>query len=285
MENDLCDPGYLRSLLRRHGIEPKRSLGQNFIINPTVCPRMAGELPKGGFALEIGPGPGALTRELAKRMKKVVAVELDERFLPVLEETLAGFDNVTVVHADALELDLGALAEREFGSGERFCAAGNLPYYITSPLVMKLLESGLPLDTVAAMVQKEAARRLCAPECSRECGAVTLAVRYRSVPRVAFDVSAGSFSPMPEVDSSVITFKLLDSPAAAPKSEREMFRVIKAAFSMRRKTALNAVSGGMGREKSEVAEALAKAGIPADARAERISLAQYAALSDALCAD
>lgn len=261
-------------------MKPKKSLGQNFLINPSIPVKMveAGGIDGEFGVLEIGPGLGALTSELAKRAAKVVAVELDSSLLPRLRENLRGFKNVSIIEGDALKLPLADIIEEQFG-GLRRAVFGNLPYYITSPLVMKLLEERTPAEFVEVMVQKEAAIRLAAPEGSRECGAVTLAVRYYAEPEILFDVSPGSFFPAPKVTSSVVRFRLRDKPPVTPADEQRMFAVIRAAFSQRRKTAVNAVTSGLSMEKKEVTDAFAAAGIDLTARAERITLREYAALS------
>lgn len=195
----------VKEILARHGFTFSKKLGQNFIVNPSICPRIAelgGAGPDTGV-LEIGPGLGVLTWELAARARKVVAVELDERLLPVLGETLAGFDNVKVIQADVLKIDLDALLRQEFPNMEVVICA-NLPYYITSPIVMRLLETRLPVKAITVMVQKEAAARICAAPGSRNAGALSAAVSYYAVPQILFPVSRGSFMPAPEVDSAVI---------------------------------------------------------------------------------
>ena len=193
----------VKEILARHGFTFSKKLGQNFIVNPSICPRIAelgGAGPDTGV-LEIGPGLGVLTWELAARARKVVAVELDERLLPVLGETLAGFDNIKVIQADVLKIDLDALLRQEFPNMEVVICA-NLPYYITSPIVMRLLETRLPVKAITVMVQKEAAARICAAPGSRNAGALSAAVSYYAVPQILFPVSRGSFMPAPEVDSA-----------------------------------------------------------------------------------
>ena len=211
----------------------------------------------------------------------MVAIELDDRLLPVLEETLGGRENVTVVHGDILKIDLKGLIEREF-AGMEVCLCANLPYYITSQVIMRLLEERLPLKSITVMVQKEAATRLCAPLGSRECGAVTVAVRYFSEPRVVFGVSAGSFLPAPKVDSAVIQLAVRERPPVEVESERAFFRVVKAAFAGRRKTAVNSLSMNLGLPKETVSAAFEGAGIAPTARAENLSMEQLAALAAAL---
>lgn len=278
----LSDIGTVKALLERHGFRFSKALGQNFLVNPTVCPRMAEQCGAGPGVgvLEIGPGVGVLTRELAARAEKVAAVELDERLFPVLEETLAPFPNAKVIPGDVMKLDLRALLEREFPGMEAVVCA-NLPYYITSPVVMRLLEERLPVRAVTVMVQKEAAGRLCAQPGTRACGAVSVAVRYYTEPEILFPVSRGSFLPAPNVDSAVIRLRVRQSPPVEAGDEAFFFRVVKAAFGQRRKTLGNALSSGLGVPKAALAPALERAGA-AGLRAEQLSLEQFAALARAL---
>lgn len=282
----LSDPRTLRELLQRHGLRLQKGLGQNFLINPSVCPRMAEACGAQDCAgvLEIGPGVGVLTWELSKAAEKVVAVELDQKLLPVLSETLSDCPNVEVVRGDILKLDLKKLIDKKLGGGP-VCVCANLPYYITSPAIMALLEGGLPITAVTVMVQKEAARRLCAPPGVRECGAVSVSVHYRSRPRVLFEVSRGSFMPPPRVDSAVIQFEILKEPPVRVRDEDIFFRVARGAFAKRRKTAANSLSGALRLQKGLIERRLSEAGLPAGVRAEQLTLAQFGALSDALCDD
>lgn len=278
----LTDIAYVRDLLSRHGFTFSKKLGQNFLINPTVCPRMAencGASPESGV-LEIGPGVGVLTRELAARAGQVVAIELDDRLLPVLRETLADCDNVAVVHGDALKLDLRTLLAERFGE-RRVSVCANLPYYITSPLIMALLESRLPIDSLTVMVQREAAQRLCAAPGTREAGAVTLAVAYYAEAEQLFGVSRGSFMPAPNVDSAVIRLNIRKAPPVDVRDEALLFRLIRAGFGQRRKTLLNSL-GSAGFDKTRLNAAFAVTGIAPTARAEQLTLADFAALADAL---
>lgn len=279
----LSDPRVVREILARHGLRLSKGMGQNFLINPSVCPRMAeasGAAESAGV-LEIGPGIGVLTWELAQISPKVAAIELDQRLFPVLAETLADCPNVELIQGDVLQLDLHRLVKEKFG-GETICVCANLPYYITSPVVMALLESGLPLSAVTVMVQKEAARRLCAPPGDRACGAVSVSVHYHSQPRILFEVSRGSFLPPPKVDSAVIRFQMREEPPVEVSSEAMLFRTARAAFSQRRKTAANAISAGLNLPKEQIAAALSAAGAEPSVRAEQLTLEQFAALSNAL---
>ena len=282
---DLSNINTIKEILSAHGFTFSKSLGQNFLINPTVCPRMAEACgaDENTGVIEIGAGIGVLTAELAKRAKKVVSLELDTRLIPVLAGTLEDFDNVEVLNADVLKTDLHELIASRF-AGMRVVVCANLPYYITSPVIMYLLESRIPIDAVTVMVQKEAADRLSAAPGTRAAGAVTYAVHYYAAPRTLFTVQPGSFYPPPKVTSAVIQLRLHEAPPVTPRSAEAMFRVIRAAFSQRRKTAANAASAGLHLPKEAVAEALAAAGVPPTARPEQLTLQNYADVSDALFA-
>ncbi len=278
----LTDISYIKELLSRHGFQFSKKLGQNFLINPSVCPRMANACGADSTSgvLEIGPGFGVLTNELAKTAKKVVAIELDDRLPPVLKETLAAHDNIKIVWGDVMKTDLHALLKEEFGDMPVHVCA-NLPYYITSPILMLLLESRLPIEDITVMVQKEAAARLCAAPGTRECGAVSLAVQYYAAPKTLFQVSRGSFMPAPNVDSAVIRLELRKQPPVEVKDEKKLFTLIRAAFNQRRKTLPNTLAAA-GYTKEQTLAAMAACDIPATARAEQLTLAQFAALSDML---
>lgn len=230
--------------------------------------------------IEIGPGIGVLTNELCKLADKVVAVELDKRLLPVLDETLAEYNNVRVINADVLELDLNRLIKDEF-RGMEVVICANLPYYITSPVIMKLLEDKLPVNAVTVMVQKEAAQRICAQVGTRESGAVTVSVNYYAEPKLMFHVSAGSFMPAPKVDSAVIRLNIRRKPPVKV-DEAKFFSVVKAAFSQRRKVISNSLSSGLSKSKEEILRALEASGVPANARAEKLSLDDFANIANNL---
>ena len=277
---NLTNLSAIREIADKFGFTFSKSLGQNFLINPSVCPRIAemGGADENTGVIEIGAGFGVLTQELAKRAKKVVAVELDSRLIPVLQYTLADYDNVKVINEDVLKVDLPGLIAEEF-PGMEVVVCANLPYYITSPIIMALLEQRLPIKAVTVMVQKEAGDRLCAPMPSRECGAVTAAVRYYSEPKVLFPVSRGSFCPAPNVDSMVIRLDVKDALPLQPEEEKTLFRVVKAAFGQRRKTLPNTLSAGLGISKAEAAEKMAAAGLKPTARAEELSMEQFCRLA------
>ena len=275
----LTDLKNIMALCERFGFTFDKGYGQNFLVNPSVCPRIARHAVQGKDAavLEIGPGFGVLTRELSRLAGKVVAVEIDRRLLPALDVTLKGYDNVTVVQGDVMKLDLAALCREQF-PGKRISVAANLPYNITSPILMKLLETGLPVDSLTVMVQKEAAQRICAEPGSRACGAISLAVRFFSDPEILFPVSRGSFFPAPKVDSAVISLKVKQLPLEGA-ARACFFRLVKAGFAQRRKTLSNALSAGMGRTRPEVAAALAAAGISEKKRAEALQLEDWLRLA------
>ena len=280
---NLSDKNTVRSLLAKNGFTFKKSLGQNFLTDPEVCPAMArAACDENTGVLEIGPGFGVLTAELSKAAKRVVAIELDERLKKVLPETLADCKNVEVIYGDALKLDLKALIKEHFADCERVAVCANLPYYITSPVIMTLLESRLPIDTVTVMVQKEAAERLCAEVGTREAGAVSVAVSYYSKPEILFGVDKESFMPPPKVDSAVIKLKILEKPPVKVNDERAFFRLVKCCFAQRRKTLVNTVSNTAGIEKERIRNALDTLGISETARSEQLSLKELAELSNLL---
>ena len=277
----LTNISVVREILSRHGFTFSKALGQNFLINPSVCPRMAEAAVQGDNVgvIEIGPGIGVLTNELLKLARKVVAVELDSRLLPVLDETLAEYDDLKVINADVMELDLGKLIAEEF-PGMDVVVCANLPYYITSPVIMKLLEERLPLKSITVMVQREAALRLTAEPGSRESSAITVAVRYYADSELLFGVSSGSFMPAPKVDSAVLRLTLRE-PERLPIDEKLMFRVIRAAFAQRRKTVLNSISSSLPLDKSVMSDILKSAEVSATARAEALTLDDFIRIADA----
>lgn len=280
---NLSKTSQIKQIMAKYGFRVSKALGQNFIIDPQVCPKIAelGGAAENVGALEIGPGIGVLTAELAKRCKKVVAVELDKRLLPILNETLSEFDNVEIVCGDVLEIDLHALLEKHF-AGMDVVVCANLPYYITSPIVMALLEQKLPVKSITVMVQKEAAERICAPVPSRAMGAVTVAVRWYSEPCVLFEVEAAAFMPPPDVTSAVIRLDVRESPPVLVEDEAMFFKVVKAAFSQRRKTVLNCLASGFAMDKPKVNELLLKAKVTPNSRAEQLSMQDFAAISNLL---
>ena len=280
---NLCDIQTIRAVLGRHGFHFSRSLGQNFLTDESV-PRRIAEMSGAAEAknvVEVGPGMGCLTAELCRRAEKVVAVELDRALLPVLDETLAEFDNFEVVQGDVLALDLAALCRDKFGDG-RAVACANLPYYITTPAITALLESGA-FEQVTVMVQKEVAQRICAAPGTAAYSAFTIYVQYHAAAEILFDVPADCFVPRPKVDSAVLRLRPLKEPAVKTQDEKLFFALVRAAFNMRRKTLVNALgpvlSSSMGKE--EITELVLSVGLDARVRGERLSLQDFARLADA----
>lgn len=286
----LTDPSVIRSLLGEEDTSFKKKFGQNFLINPSVVERIAASCPTKGDTpdkslgvLEIGPGIGTLTNELAKVAGKVVAVEIDDTLLPILAKTLADYSNVTVIHSDIMKTDLAALVSEHFSECERIAVCANLPYYITTPILMALLESKLPFSTITIMIQKEVAERLCAKAGDSEYGAITATLAYYGSVKRLFTVHAGSFMPAPKVDSAVIQIELYPQPPVHVKSEKMLFDVIKAAFGQRRKTLVNALSTAFPkRSKSELTELVTSCGFSATVRGETLTIEQFAMLADML---
>ena len=281
--DNLSNIGVIKDILTRHNFSFSKSLGQNFLVNPAVCPKIAemGNAKKGFGIIEIGTGIGVLTNELAKRADKVVAIEIDERLMPVLEETLAEYDNIKIINDDVMNVDLHKLIEEEF-SGLEVAVCANLPYYITSPIIMSLLEQRLPIKSVTVMVQKEAGKRLCSPMGSRDMGAVTVAVNYFSEPKILFNVSRGSFMPSPNVDSCVVRFDIKDETPKGVTDEKFFFRTARGAFSQRRKTLANSVSSSMNIDKQKVLQAIEKSRLEAGVRPEQLSMEQFIEFSENL---
>ncbi len=273
---ELTNIGTIKRLFEQNGFSFSRSLGQNFLINPSVCPNIAeqGGCGAGICALEIGTGVGVLTRELAARCDKVVAVEIDERLKPILAETLADLDNVEVIFADVMQTDLAAVIAERFGGADTVVCA-NLPYYITSPVIMKVLEDRLPIKAMTVMVQREAAERICAKPGTRQCGAITYAVNYYSTPKTLFRVNRGSFMPSPNVDSAVIRLDIKSEPPLSDTEEKTLFRVIRAGFSQRRKQLVNPLSAELRLSKTEIAALLDSVGLKPGVRAEELTLEDY----------
>jgi 16S rRNA (adenine1518-N6/adenine1519-N6)-dimethyltransferase len=274
---ELTDLTTIRALCEKYDFALSKGFGQNFIINPGVCPKIveASGIDKRYGVIEVGPGIGVLTKELAKRAAKVVAIEVDDRLPPVLAETLAEFDNVKVILQDVLTVDLHKLIEEEF-AGMPVAVCANLPYYITSPIIMKLLGEQLPIESLTVMVQKEAAERLAAVPGSRESGAISCAVSYYAVPKLLFSVQPGSFYPAPKVTSAVVKMEVRSTPAVQVEDEKGYFALVRAAFGQRRKTAVNAIASGLSLPKEQVTAAVERAGFDPRIRPERLTLEDFA---------
>ncbi len=276
----LTDLSYIKSLMAAHNLHFKKQYGQNFLTNETVLQRIAQNASDG--VLEIGPGIGSLTYVLAQNCKKVVTVEIDTALIPVLHETLQEFDNVEIIHSDVLKLDLPALIAERFGEMPVSVCA-NLPYYVTTPIIMALLESRIPFENITVMIQKEVAHRLCASAGDADYGAVTAAVSYYARVTKLFDVAPGNFIPAPNVTSSVISIEPHKTLPVQPKDEATFFRVIKGAFALRRKTLLNSLHTVFSEwSKEELGALLQKAGISPTVRGETLSIAQFATIADVL---
>lgn len=281
----LTDLSTIRDLCARYDFALSKGFGQNFIINPGICPRIAeaAGIGPGWGALEVGPGIGVLTEQLCKRADSVVSIEVDKRLPPLLEETMADYDNFKLILNDVLKVDLKALLAEEFG-GKPVAVCANLPYYITSPILMRLLEEKLPIRNITVMVQKEAAQRLCAAPGTRDAGAISYAVAYYAEPKLLFSVQPGSFYPAPKVTSAVIRLDVREKPAVTVPNgdEAAFFALIRAAFSQRRKTAANAIASGLGLPKDAVTAAIEAAGFDARIRPEALTLEDFAKLQQAL---
>ena len=279
---NLCDIKTVKQIMAAFHLNFRKEYGQNFLIDRSVVEDIAEECcqDKSGTILEIGPGIGTLTYELALRHKKVVALEIDRGLIPVLSHTLEEFDNVTVINEDVMQADLAALLAPAFASGSVSVCA-NLPYYITSPILMKLLESRLPFDYITVMIQKEVADRLCARAGGKDYGAITAVLSYYGEAERLFNVPADRFLPAPKVDSAVVRIRLHKTKPAVPKDEALLFRTIKAAFAQRRKTLANSLSSGFSElNKEQILDIITACGHNADVRGERLNIAEFCALSD-----
>lgn len=280
---DLCNISVIKSLMADAGINFRKELGQNFLTNRIIPEDIADNCTDNAdsLMLEIGPGIGCLTAELASRYKRVVAVEIDKGLIPVLDKTLAEYDNVTVINDDIMKIDLRQLVE-DYSDGMPVSVCANLPYYITTPILMYLLESGVKFSTITIMVQNEVASRLVAKEGSSDYGAITAILRYYGEAKKLFKVPAGCFIPAPKVDSAVVRIDLYKTPRYNPKNERLFRNVIKAAFEMRRKTLTNALSAKLGVGKERIADAIRTLGFDENIRGERLSTEDFVNLSDLL---
>ena len=262
----------------------RKEFGQNFLTNVSVVEDIADNCCNDADStiLEIGPGVGVLTRELAVRYKRVIAVEIDNGLIPVLKYTLGEFSNVTVVNQDVMKIDLGDLLAPYFERG-KVSVCANLPYYITTPILMKLLESGLPFEYITVMIQSEVADRLCCPPGSKNCGAITSVLKYYGEPERLFSVGAHNFLPSPKVESSVIRIRIHKQKPFVPRDEALFFRTVKGAFEQRRKTLPNALCAAFGElTKEEITNIILDCGHSADIRGEKLTVEQFAALSDAI---
>ena len=281
---ELTDLSVIRALCEKYDFALSKGFGQNFIINPGLPPKIvdASGVDRRYGVIEIGPGIGVLTRELAKRAAKVVSIEVDERLPPLLAETMAGVDNFKLVLQDVLKVDLKALIAEEF-PGMPVAVCANLPYYITSPIVMKLLGDRLPIESLTVMVQKEAADRLAAVPGTRASSAISCAVSYYATSKMMFTAAPGSFYPAPKVTSAVVRMEIRPQPAVQVEDEEGYFALVRAAFGQRRKTAANAIASGLGMPKDAVTAAIEAAGFDARIRPEALTLEDFAKDSAGSC--
>ena len=281
---NLCDLRTVREVMERHGLRFRHEFGQNFLITPAVPQRIAEMCCEDtdSCILEIGPGIGTLTCYLAERFSKVTAVEIDRGLIPALGETLAEYDNVNVINDDIMKVDIEKLVSEEFGN-RKVSVCANLPYYITTPIIMKLLESDVCFDSITVMIQSEVADRLTAEAGDSEYGAITAVLGYYGEAEKLFTVKPGNFEPPPKVNSTVVRISLYDTPKYLPKDKTLFFSVIKAAFGQRRKTLLNALSAGLGGfDKATISRAIEESGYRADIRGEKLSTADFCNLADTL---
>lgn len=287
MHKDIATPVRTKEILDKYGFSFKKSLGQNFLIDTNILNRIVdhAELTEHSGAIEIGPGIGALTEQLAKRAEKVVAFEIDQRLLPILEDTLSPYSNVNVIHSDVLKADVRAVMEQEFEEQEDVMVVANLPYYVTTPILMKLLEERLPIRGIVCMLQKEVGDRISAKPGTKEYGSLSIAVQYYTKAETVMIVPKTVFMPQPNVDSAVIRLTLHDEPPVKVKDEKFFFHVTRSSFAQRRKTILNNLTSQLpdGKQKKEgILAALQEAGIVESRRGETLSIEEFARLSDAL---
>ena len=281
--DDISTPRRTKEIIQRHGFSFKKSLGQNFLIDQNILNKIvdAADLDKDKGALEIGPGIGALTEKLAQVAGTVTAVEIDQRLIPILREVMEPYPNVTVEHGDVLKVDLRDLFERRFGGVSKISVVANLPYYVTTPILMKLLEEKLPLENIEVMIQKEVAERMAASPGTKDYGSLSIAVQYYCEPQMVCTVPHTVFIPQPNVESAVIRLKVREKPPVHVEDEAHFFEVMQASFTQRRKTIANNLKSrffpGEGRERLEAL--LQEAGIDPSRRGETLSIEEYSRLS------
>ena len=272
-------------ILQKYNFHFAKKFGQNFLIDTSVLERIikAAQITKDDCVLEIGPGIGTMTQYLAESAGKVIAVEIDKNLIPILEDTLSAYENVMVINEDVLKLDLNEIV-KEHNQGRPIKVVANLPYYITTPIIMGLFEKHVPLESITVMVQKEVASRMQEGPGSKEYGALSLAVQYYANPRIVANVPPNCFIPRPNVSSAVICLERFSEPPVDVEDESKMFSLIRASFNQRRKTLVNSIGNAkeLGISKEQVAEALEKMGLEATIRGEALSLEQFAKLSNLL---
>jgi len=276
---ELTNPAVIKDIRARFGFDFKKAFGQNFLTSKSVLEQICMAASGSDSILEIGPGFGTLTYELAKKFKKVTAIEIDDRLPAVLEYTLAEFDNVEIISGDCMKMNLSEVVKESFGDMSVSVAA-NLPYYITTPVIALLLESRLPFEKIVVMVQKEVALRLAAKPGTKDYGAISVLCNYFSEPEIAVKVPASCFVPPPKVDSAVVVMNMRSKPAVSVQDEKLFFKVVKAAFSQRRKTLLNCLCSGFAIEKGKLSQMLEEIGIVPSRRGETLSCEEFGAISD-----
>lgn len=285
MEGYLVNPKNTIEILKKYDIHFQKRFGQNFLIDEHVMNKIikSAQITKEDCVLEIGPGIGTMTQFLCENAGRVLAVEIDNSLIPVLKDTLSAYDNVNVINGDILKQDIRALSE-EYNNKKPFKVVANLPYYITTPIIMGILENDVPVESLTVMVQKEVAERMQAKPGGKEYGALSLAVQYYAKPYLAANVPQNCFMPRPNVGSAVITLNKYDEPPVRVKDRKLMFDLIKASFQQRRKTLINGVNnyGELEVSKEQMAEALCMLGLSPQIRGESLSLEQFAKLSDIL---
>ena len=279
---ELGNPKNTIEILQKYNFQFQKKFGQNFLIDPHVLEKIvdAAEITPEDVVLEIGPGIGTMTQYLCERAGKVVAVEIDRNLIPILKDTLKAYENVEIRNEDILKTDIGKIAEEHGGRPLKVVA--NLPYYITTPILMSLLESRTPIQSITVMIQKEVADRMMSGPGSKEYGALSLGVQYYSKPELMANVPPNCFIPRPNVGSAVIRLSIYPEPEVAVKDEKLLFRLIRASFNQRRKTLQNGLANSqeLSFSKEEIAEAIASLGVSPTVRGEALSLAQFAALAD-----
>ena len=280
----LGNPKYTIEVLQKYGFVFQKRFGQNFLIDTHVLDKIiaASQITKDDFVLEIGPGIGTMTQYLAESAREVAAVEIDSALIPILKDTLKEWDNVTIIHNDILKTDIKKLAEEKNG-GRPVKVVANLPYYITTPIIMGLFEKNVPVDSITIMVQKEVADRMQVGPGTKDYGALSLAVQYYAVPQIIANVPPNCFMPRPKVGSAVIRLTRHKTPPVEVKDEKLMFRLIRASFNQRRKTLVNGLknSGELNFSKEEIEKALDVCGLPLNIRGEALTLEQFADLANA----
>ncbi|MEH7130393.1 16S rRNA (adenine(1518)-N(6)/adenine(1519)-N(6))-dimethyltransferase RsmA [Neobacillus drentensis] len=287
MNKDIATPVRTKDILKKYGFSFKKSLGQNFLIDTNILKKIVSfaDLTQESGAIEIGPGIGALTEQLARISKKVVAFEIDQRLLPILNDTLSPYPNVKIIHNDVLEADVAEVMKEEFNDMANVMVVANLPYYVTTPIIMKLLEEHLPIRGIVCMLQKEVADRISAKPGTKDYGSLSIAVQYYTEAETVMIVPKTVFVPQPNVDSAVIRLTRREQPAVTVTDESFFFQVTRASFAQRRKTLLNNLTSQLPegkQKKEEILQALSASGIDPTRRGETLSLEEFGRLSEAL---